>query len=305
MVTTDRPKVSEADQRELARTLGVGGSTAGESPTLSEIRAAIDDESNPEFASMGDAIRGDLSRKLDPDLIEEALVDLETQIERLPEVREAGIPEGETEAEELYRELIAPAWEVYRHLVDVGFFESVEDSLPRFTPEHIEHTANELVRTEELAAALDACGFDEREQMVLMMNVVNNNTRLSRWVPTREIPDGVEFDVDHVPPLQQRAMGGGLLWINAVDDHLWQKEVLITEEIMDDGAWDIKAILGGLYLMGTAAKDVADGDDGSLTDAQLTAALSGSAAMLIINQEEIMKDMFWITEEMREPSVAR
>lgn len=305
MVNVSESEMTAEDRRELVQNLGIGGSTADESLSLAEIRKAIDAETDPEFASMGEAIRSDLSGKLDADLIDEELANLERQIERLPEVREAGIPEGETEAEELYRELIAPAWRIYHHLVEIGFFPSIEENLPRFTPEHIEHTANELIRADPLTEALSECGFDEREQMILMMNVVNNNVRLSRWVPTREIPQGVEFDVEYVPPLHQRAMGGALLWINAMDVHLWQKKVLITEEILDDGYWHIKAMLGGLYVMAKAAREIAAEEEDSLTDAQVTAALTASAAMLIVNQEEIMQDVFRITEEMRKPSIAR
>ena len=306
MVNVSESEMTVEDRRELVQNLGIGGSTTDESLSLAEIKAAIDDQTDPEFASMGEAIRSDLSGKLDADLIDEELANLQDQIERLPEVREEGIPDGETEPEELYRELIAPAWRVYHHLVEVGFFPSIEENLPRFTPEHIEHTANELVRADPLTTALSECGFDEREQMILMMNVVNNNVRLSRWVPTREIPQGVEFDVEYVPPLHQRAMGGALLWINAMDVHLWQKKILITEDILDDGYWHIKAMLGGLYVMAQAAREIADGDrEESLSDAQVTAALTASAAMLIVNQEEIMQDVFRITEEMRAPSKAR
>ena len=304
MENVNRPQVTAEDQRELVRNLGISRSVTSERPTLAELREAIDAETDPEFASMGEAIRSDLSGKLDANLLEEALSDMRTQMERLPEVREEGIPEGETEPEELYRELIAPAWRVYDHLEEVGFYESAEANLPRFTPRHIEHTATELIRADPLTEALADCGFDEREQTVLMMNVVNNNDRLAQWVPTKDIPDGVEFNVEHVPPLHQRAMGGSLLWIKALDVHLWQKKILITEEILDDGYWHIKALLGGLYVMTQAAHDIAD-DGGSLTDAQLTSALSASAAIMIINQDEVMKDMFWITEEMRAPSKAR
>ena len=304
MVDGTRPQVTTGDQRELARTLGVD-ETASESPTLAEIRRAIDARTDPEFASMGEAIRNDLSGQLDADLLDEGLAEMVAQIERLPEMREAGIPEGETDAEELYREVIAPAWRVYHHLVDVGFFESVEANLPRFTPRHIEHTATELIQTDPLTDALTECGFDEREQTVLMMNVVNNNTRLSRWVPTKEIPEGVEFDVSYVPPLHQRAMGGALLWINALDEHLWRKKILITEQILDDAYWHSKAMLGGLYVMARAAREIAAGDEAELTDAQVTAALTASAAVMIVNQEEIMIDAFWITEEKRAPSMVR
>lgn len=305
MANANRPQVSTEDHDELVENLGISESTAGERVTLEELRGAIDTETDPEFASMGEAIRSDLSGQLDADFLDEELPKIVTQLARLPEVRDAGIPEGEREPEELYRELVKPGWRVYDHLVDVGFFEAVEANLPRFTPEHIEHTANELIQAEPLVSALAECGFDEHERTVLMMNVVNNNTRLAQWVPTKDIPEGVEFDVSNVPPLHQRAMGGALLWIDDLDIHLWQKRVLITEEILDDGYWHIKAMLGGLYVMAMAASEVAAGEDGSLTDAQVTAALTASAAMMIINQDEILKDMFWITEEMRAPSETR
>lgn len=303
MVNANRPQVTVEDQRELERTLGISES-ADERPTLAELREAVDAETDPEFASMGEAIRSDLSGQLDGDLIEEELSNMAAQIERLPEIRNTGIPGGETEPDVLYRELIEPGWRVYNHLVEVGFFDSVEANLPRFTAEHIEHTANELIQAEPLTAALDETGFDEHEKTVLMMNVVNNNDRLAQWVPTKDIPEGVEFDVSNVPPLHQRAMGGALLWINSMDVHLWQKRILITEKILDDGYWHVKAMLGGLYVMAMAAREIA-ADEGSFTDAQVTAALTASAAMLIIDQEELMKDVYWITEEMRAPSKAR
>ena len=305
MSDANRPQVTAEDQRELVENLGVRRSATSERPTLAELREVIDAETDPEFASMGEAIQKDLSGELNRDLIEKELPKMAAQLDRLPAVHDAGIPEGEREPEELYRELVEPGWRVYEHLVDVGFFESVEANLPRFTPEHIEHTANELIRAEPLTAALDEIGFDEREQTVLMMNVVNNNTRLAQWVPTKDIPEGVEFDVSNVPPLHQRAMGGSLLWINALDVHLWQKRVLITDEIIDDGYWHIKAMLGGLYVMAMAASGIAANENGSLTDAQVTAALTASTAMLIINQDGIMQTMFRITEEMRAPSDAR
>lgn len=305
MANANSPQVSDEDHDELRENLGISESSVDERVTLEELREEIDAETAPEIASMGEAIRSDLTSDLDANLIDRELSNLSDRIGRLPEVREQGIPEGEEEAERLYRDLIEPGWRVYEHLLDAGFFESVEANLPRFTPEHIEHTATELIQAEPLSSALADCGFDDHEQVVLMMNVVNNNTRLERWVPTKDIPESVEFDVSNVPPLHQRAMGGSLLWINALDDHLWQKRVLITEDILDNGYWHIKALLGGLYVMAMAAGEIAAGEDGSLTDAQVTAALSASTAMMIINQDGIMQEMFRITEEMRAPSEIR
>lgn len=298
-----RPEITADDRSQLAETLGISRSEIGDRPTLAELRRTVETSSDPEFASMGEAIRSDLSGRLDDEFLAAQLDDLEEQIGRLPDVREAGVPDGETEPETLYREVVQPAWRIYDHLVDAGFFESVEEQLPRFTPEHIERTGHELVQLDSLSEELDALGFEEREKTVLVMNVVNNNTRLARWVPTKDIPDAVEFDVEHVPPLHKRAMGGALLWINSMDVHLWQKEVLVTEEILDDGFWDIKAMLAGVYLISRAALDVAE--EGTLTDSELAAALSGGAAIAIVNQEEICKDVYWITEEDRAPSAAR
>jgi hypothetical protein len=291
------------DQRQLAETFGISRPTAGEL-TLRDIKTAITSETDPEFASMGEGIRSDLSGKLDAELLHEELESIATQIDRLPSIRAAGIPSGpKAGPDTAYREVTAPGWRVYDHLVDIGFFDSVEDNLPRFTPQHIEHTAKELVRAEPLTSALDRIGFDEHERTTLVMNVVTNNDRLALWVPTKEIPADADLVVEHIAPLHQRAAGGVLLWIDALDTHLWQNQVLITDEMLDDGHWETKAMLGGLYLMTTAAHAIAGG--ASLTDSQLTAAMTASCAVMIVNQEGICNDLFRITEEMRASSELR
>lgn len=303
MTSSDIPAVDPGDRRRLASTFGLP-EPSGDGPTLREIRDAVRAETDPEFASMGEAIRDDLSDDLDCDLVDEALAGMEARIERLPEIRETGVPDGEDGPDELYRELLPPAWTVYRHLVEVGFFESAEEHLPAFTPEYIERTAREYVRAEPVTAALSHYGFSEHERTALLLNVVDNDTRLSRWVPTNEIPDGVEFTVEYVPPLHQRATGGALLWINALDRHLWQKEILVTERILDDAFWHAKAMLAGLYVTVRAARAIAAGDDAELDDAETAAALAAGAAIAIVNQEELMRTAFWITEEKRAPSEA-
>jgi hypothetical protein len=303
MGETHKPQVTSRERRELAERLGVDGTD--ESPTLSDLKRAIDAETDPEFSSMGEAIRSDLEGTLDADLIDRKLAEFEEQIRRFDELRAVGIPGGDREADELYREVIAPAFEVYDHLEEVGFFHSVEETLPAFTEEHIDSTAHALLGADPLTDALTDCGFGEHEQTALMMNVVNNDTRLSRWTPTRDIPDGVEFNVDYVPPLHMRAMGGSLLWMNALDDHLWKKKILITEDILDDAHWRSKAMLAGLDVMLRAVQSIARDDETELSDAEVTAALIAGSALCIVNQEELMQEAFWITEEKRKPSEAR
>ena len=304
MIRVSKPHISQSEQDRLAEVLGVERAVE-EEVTLSRMRSAVEASTDPAFASVAETIRRDLAGELDADLLEAALSDLESQVARLPEVREVGIPQGTDGPERLYRELAEPARRVYDHLVAVGFFESVDENQPRFEPEHITATAHALVRADPLLSELTDLGFDERERLALVMDVTNNPRQLSRWVPTSQIPEGVEFDVEHVPPLHQRAVGGALLWIETLDVHLWQKSVLITEEILDDAYWDVKAMLAGIHLVTRAAHEIADEESSSLADDQLTAALTAGAAITIVNQEAICGDAYRITDEMRAPSPYR
>jgi hypothetical protein len=308
MVESYKPRITARERAQLAETFDVGGEDAEQGPTLEELRVVVDTETDPQFASMGEAIRSDLTGRLDADRIESAIAGLEAEFESVEAVREAGIPTrdgpGDEGIEALYRELIAPVWEAYDHLVAVGFFESLEKNLPAFTPEHVDHAAQGLLTTDEVADNLADCGFGDHERTALLLDVINNKTRLSHWVPTQDIPEGVEFDVDYVPPLYHRAVGGGLLWIKALDRHLVQKEILLTETIVDDAFWRTKAMLGGVYVFLQGARAVA-ADDTDMTDEQLVAALSAGAAITIVNQEELMREAFWIHEEKRAPSPAR
>lgn len=308
MVGTYKPQITDRDREILATEFDVETPESDPGTALDELSEAVSAGEDTEFASMGAAIRDDLTGSLDADTLESALTDLEAVLEDAESVRETGVPErygpGDEGVEELYRELIAPVWDAYHHLVDVGFFESLEENLPAFTESHIDHTARGVLTTDVLTDDLAELGFDDHERTALLLDVITNNTRLSHWVPVGEIPEGVEFDVDYVPPLYHRAVGGGLLWIKALDRHLKQKEILLTESIIDDAFWRTKALLGGMHVFLRAAHDVADGD-GELTDEQVVAALSSGAAITIVNQEELMQEAFWIHEEKRAPSPAR
>jgi len=104
-----------------------------------------------------------------------------------------------------------------------------------------------------LPATLSEIGFSEQEQTALVTNIVNTREQLSWWLATPDYPpaDAVEDGVVHeyVAPLHQRAAEGSLLWIDGLDHFLWQREPLITGEMIDRGLWDIKSMLGGYYLM--------------------------------------------------------
>lgn len=300
---TTAPNATVADRRTLAETLGVDalGADDGEL-TWGRLAGAIEPTTDPTFASRGEAIRTDLEGTLDAELVAREREHLVTAIDRLPEERAAGVPDG---LDGPYTEIAEPGWRLYDHLLEVGFFESLEEHALRFEPEYIATTARELVRTESLSTALDEAGFDEDEKIALLTAVASNNERLSRWVPSNQIPEGVEYDTSNVPPLHQRALGGVLLWIDGLDRHLWQYEPLVTEEILDDTARHVKAMLGGTYVTATAVHELATDGDGKMTDEALVAAFTAGAAIQIVEQEELLHDVFYITDEMRAPSELR
>lgn len=292
-----RPTIDQEDRRQVLKLLGFTGAAAAASElTLDEMREGVGTEGAAELATMGSAIRADLTGSLDAALLGGAVGELGGRFERLPQLAALGFPE--TQGTE-YADLVAPGVTAYEHLTDVGFFESVETHLPGFTADHIQDTARELVRAEALTGALADVGFAEEELTALVTNVVSEADRLAMWVPTKDIPQGVEFDVDAVAPVHQRAAGGALLWVEALDQHLWQKQFLLTEELLEQGLWDVKAMLGGLYLVTRAADTIAG--NGDLTESQLTAALTGGSAIMILAQQDITADLYRITEEMRAP----
>jgi hypothetical protein len=292
------PEIGQEDRRQFLKVVGLTGAVAaGSEFTLSDLRGEVEGEAAGELAAMGEAIREDLVGTLDAGLLGSELASLEEQITRLPELRAMGVPAaGSTE----YQQLAEPGWAVHEHLVEVGFFESVEEHLPEFTPEHIGATAREFINTAALASALSELGYSEEELTSTVVNVVNNKERLAMWVPTKNIPAGVEgFDPENIAPLHQRASAGVLLWTDYLDTYLWQNEVLLTDTILDNNYGDLKQMYAGLHLLANAAEDLAGAQE--LSDAQLTAALSAGAAMMIVGQEDLTNDVMRITDEMRAP----
>ncbi|WP_321111741.1 hypothetical protein [Halorussus salinisoli] len=297
-ITDGVPDVDERDRRNFLKILGVTGSVGAASElSLSDLRGAVGEESADELATYGERIRTDLAGGLDAGLLTEAVVGIESSIAELPELRAAGFP---AERGTAYHEVAAPAWEAYDHLAEVGFFSAAERHLPEFSPDHVRATAAELIRAEPLTAALAEAGFDGRERTALVVDVVNENERLAQWVSTAKLPaDPESYDPADVAPLHQRALGGALLWIDELDQHLWQREAILTEAMLDRGIWDVKAMLGGIHLFVSAARDLAGPEE--LADSQLTAALAGGSAIAIRGQEDVADDLFRITDAERAP----
>lgn len=291
------PAIDQEERRTFLKVLGVtGAAVAAGEVSIEELREQTAAGNAEELATMGESIRADLSGSLNAEALATGTAGLAAGFEQLPALYEMGAPAREATP---YADLVAPGWQVYDHLVEVGFFESAERHLPGFTTEHIRDTSRELVRSEPLTSALSSVGFTDQETATVVSNVVNNAGHLALWVPTTDIPEGVEFNVEAVAPVHQRAAGGALLWIQDLDTHLWQKQYLLTEEMFEQGLWDVKVMLGGLYLLSRAAADMAGAGD--LTEEQLTAALTAGSAAMIVGQQDIAVDLFRITEDMRAP----
>ncbi|MFD1589393.1 twin-arginine translocation signal domain-containing protein [Halorientalis brevis] len=296
-MTYETPQIDHEERRQFLKVLGIAGAAAaGSELTMSELRNAVESDGAAELAAMGQAIRADLSADLDAALIEAELANIGAQIDRVPALTAMGVPAADST---VYQEVATPVWRVYDHLAEADFFAAAEANLPAFTTDHIESTARELVTAEPLAAALTDAGFDEAEMTALISNVATNRGQLARWMPTKEIPDGVEFDLEHVAPLHQRAMGGVALWIEDLDTRLWQMEYLLTDDLIERGMWDVKSMLGGANLVSLAARDVAGAAD--LTDSQFTAALTAGTASMIMGQEDLTNDLYRITDDVRAP----
>jgi len=294
----ERRHVTDEDRRALLKILGITGAAgAAGGFSLGDIRNEVPAEAGTELAAMGQAIRNDLSGSLDASVLASGLAGVASSLERLPELAAAGVP---TEQGEAFQSLTDEAWVAHEHLVEAGFFASAERHLPPFVPDHISSTAQQLIGTGSLSSVLSEIGFGEEELTAVATAVATNDGHLAKWKPTDAYPaeEVDEFDPADIAPLHQRATEGALLWIDGLDHWLWQNRVLVTEEMLADGIWDIKAMLGGYYLMGRAAHDMASG---SISDEQLTAMVTAGSAIAIISQEHLTFDLIRVTDEMRPP----
>jgi len=297
--------VNETNRQRFQEALGLPTTDAPSLPALIDRQVDTQPRTTKQFAAMGEAIRDGLSEPLDTKLIINELSGITTTFDQLPGLRTSGIPARD---ETPYQELTPPAWRLTEHLEEVGFFTSAENTLPAFTPKHITTTTRQLLKQDDLTETLADLGFPDDEQVALVTNIVTAREQLSWWERTLDYPpvesqeeheEGVVYDA--VPPLHERAMAGSLLWIDGLDWWLWQQEVLITDEMIDNALWDIKSMLAGVYLLGEAVLGLAEG---TVADEDVTTVTTASTAMMIIGQEYLAEDIAWIDDEMRKPRAA-
>lgn len=292
--------ITDDERRNFLKALGVGGGVAVGSMTLTDVRDALSEESADQFASIGSAIRSDLTGTLDAESIAAGQATFAEHARSLPTAAEKGLP-GNGPRDEF--ESVAQAGQpLYDHLADAGFFESTTNHLPKLTPTNLESSVRAFVNSEALSAPLGELGLDGQAGVDLVATVVANAKELSthHWVATDEIPRERLERGEFIPPMTQAAAGGILLWLGDIDQHLWQKKPILTEQILDDAIWHGQSMAAGFHLMSEGAKAIT-GESSGISDEELGSLLTTGFAVQAIAQGLLPKDVYWITEEMRGP----
>jgi hypothetical protein len=291
-------ELTDEDRRAFLKALGVTGAVGVGGLTLEGLQGTIEGGETEPLEETGRAIKSSLAGELDAGLLATGVSDLSLS---LSEMAEMGAGARPTERANTFAQLAEPGWAVKDHLAEVGFYGVAEAEIPTFTPERIGTSMQKLVNSGTLASLLSGVGFTSEERTDLAVDVVANNEFLSQWLPAdmygEEAAEG--FNPENIAPLHQRAAEGSLLWFDKIDQHLWQNEVLLTDELYQRGLIDAKNMLGGLYLMTHTAERLARNDIG---DADLTALLTTSSAALILNQVALADDLFRVREQGRAPS---
>ncbi len=290
--------VSNEERREFLKVLGVAGSVAAGGATLDQVRQSMSGATTEELAPVGQAIASDLAGELDPNLLasgQSAMADAAVSLET---VAERGIPTDSPGDD--FAAVAEAGRPVYEHLTEVGFFESTTEELPEFTPSYLESAVESYIGSEALTDPLAAFGMSDGEGVDLLAEVVANAEELSQhhWIATDEIPRAeIEFG-QFIPPMTQGAAGGSLLWLEDLDKHLWQKEVLLTDEIVADAVWHGQSMAAGFHLMTEGAKAIA-AENEAYSDTELAALLSTGFAVQAIAQGLLPQDVYWVTDSMR------
>lgn len=300
---TNRP-VTDEHRRDFLKALGVGGAVAVGSATIGDVQTAVEEagagETATELAPMGQAIMADLAGSLDAGLIttqQEALVEATAG---LPLAAERGFPEAGPREE--FAAVAEAGRPMYEHLRDVGFFESTTEHLPEFYPEYLESAVQTVAGSEALVGSIEEFGFDGHEGVDLLATVVAEAENMAKyhWVGGEIVREKLEFG-KHVPPVTQGAVGGSLLWLEDLDQHFWQAQTILTEEMIEKAVWHAQSMAAGLHLVSEGAAVIA-AESGALSDSELAASLGTGFGAQAIAQSLLPTDVYWVREEMRADS---
>ena len=291
--------VTDEERRDFLKAIGIAGAFTAGGVSLNELRGAVSAGAAEELAPIGQAIKADLTGSLNGSFIAEQQAAFASAVAAAPEAVESGsafLPESNA-----FGAIAEEGWPVYEHLAEVGFFESTAEHMPAFNPQVLTESAQAFVGAEALVAPLEELGLSSQASVDLVVPTVNEAEKLSHfhWIASGGFPED-HYMSDTLPPITERAAGGVLLWFQNLDQHLYNKQILITDEILQNGLWDVQGMAAGFHLMAEGATAIAD-DSGRFSDGELAALFTTSIALQEIAQRLLPVHMHWITEEMRAP----
>lgn len=294
-----KPHITDEDRREFLKTVGVAGAVTVGGVTLGEIQEeATSNAAVTELAPIGQAIESDLTGTLDAGFIGSQQAELVEAANGLSGVQDRGLPTEGPRAE--FMAVAEAGRPLYDHFVETGFFGSTSEHLPAFTPSYLESAVQAFVGAEPSIQALEEVEIARTAGVDLVATVIAQAENLAdyNWVAHEELSRDMFEEVAALPDVTMGAAGGALLWLEDLDDHLWRRRLLITDEMLGEAVWHGQSLAAGFHLMSEGARRIAEGS-GELSEGELAGLLSTGIAIQEIAQSLLPMDVYWITEEMR------
>ncbi|GAB7093993.1 hypothetical protein JCM30237_11450 [Halolamina litorea] len=291
--------VSDEERREFLKALGVAGAVGAAGVTVGELNETVDASNVEALSSVGAAVSEEIAGQVDAGLLADQQAELAATLSAAPATVESGAAfESPGTA---FDDIAEAGWATYGHLEEAGFFESLDEHMPAFNPERLTTSTRAFLGSEAAVEPLSDLDLGGTAGVDLVAPVINQAEKLSHfhWIASGDIPAEHQL-ADVLPPITQRAAGGVLLWLQNLDDHLYQDQVLFDEQILADGIWEVRGMTAGFYLMTEGAK-AAGTDSDRFTDAELGALFTTSIALQEVAQRMLPVHMHWIDEESRDP----
>jgi hypothetical protein len=294
---TQRP-IDDETRRELLRFLGVAGAISGGSSTLAQVSAAMTPPDDSEaLASAGRTIRQDIGDSLDAETLRTHADSFASAASALGDIGDRGVPETQ-------REDFAPVASAGRPIVEYleseGFYATTNDDLPEFSTDYIDDSVARFASEEALAAPLADLGFADGSGVDMLATVVDKSAEIAdqHWIGNDRVDREMISPGDVVPDPTLGCHEGSLLWLQDIDEYLWQNAVLVTEDVYADAVWYARAMTAGFHLVTSGAIAAAE-DDGTYDDEQLAALLSVGFAGQTICDPGILQEVYWLRDDER------
>lgn len=294
--------VTDEERRELLKVIGVAGAVGASGVTLGELNDTVEPTDVEALSSLGAALSEEMTGAVDADLLATQQGELATALAEAPAAIESGAAFEEPGT--AFDKIAQAGWGTYDHLEETGFFETLSEEMPAFNPERLTTSTQAFLGSSAAVEPLAELDLGGTAGVDLVVPIINQAEKLSHfhWIASGDIPADHHL-TDVLPPISQRAAGGVLLWLQNLDDHLYQDQVLMNEQILADGIWEVRGMTAGFHLMTEGAKAIGAGSD-RFTDAELGALFTTSIALQEVAQRMLPVHMHWIDEETRDPGNA-